>query len=125
MGISQAPFQLEGRRVVLLADGDFTTFGAKTAVCYLRYRMADCVAVVDASSPHATVHEAVGFGGRVPIVKSIVGRIKISLPPHIEEDDLHSVGLAGLIAALKKYDPSQQKSFGSYAAMRIRGAVPA
>jgi RNA polymerase sigma factor for flagellar operon FliA len=59
----------------------------------------------------------------LPIVKSIVARIKINLPPHIEEEDLYSVGLAGLIAALKKYDPSQQKSFGSYAAMRIRGAI--
>ncbi|MGH8018590.1 MAG: sigma-70 family RNA polymerase sigma factor [Opitutaceae bacterium] len=59
----------------------------------------------------------------LPIVKSIVGKIKINLPPHIEEDDLYSVGLAGLISALKKYDPSQQKSFGSYAAMRIRGAI--
>ena len=59
----------------------------------------------------------------LPIVRSIVARIKINLPPHIEEDDLHSVGLTGLIAALKKYDPSQKKSFGSYAAMRIRGAI--
>lgn len=59
----------------------------------------------------------------LPIVKSIVARIKINLPPHIEEEDLYSVGLAGLIAALRKYDPSQQKSFGSYAAMRIRGAI--
>lgn len=59
----------------------------------------------------------------LPIVKSIVARIKINLPPHIEEDDLYSVGLAGLISALKKYDPSQKKSFGSYAAMRIRGAI--
>ena len=59
----------------------------------------------------------------LPIVKSIVAKIKINLPPHIEEDDLYSVGLAGLISALKKYDPSQQKSFGSYAAMRIRGAI--
>ncbi|HEX9785070.1 MAG TPA: FliA/WhiG family RNA polymerase sigma factor [Opitutaceae bacterium] len=59
----------------------------------------------------------------LPIVKSIVAKIKINLPPHIEEDDLYSVGLAGLISALKKYDPSQRKSFGSYSAMRIRGAI--
>ena len=59
----------------------------------------------------------------LPIVKSIVARIKINLPPHIEEADLHSVGLQGLIAALRKYDPLQKKSFGSYAAMRIRGAI--
>ncbi len=59
----------------------------------------------------------------LPIVKSIVARIKINLPPHIESDDLHSVGLMGLISALKKYDPEQEKSFGSYAAMRIRGSI--
>jgi len=59
----------------------------------------------------------------LPIVKSIVARIKINLPPHIEEADLNSVGLQGLIAALRKYDPLQKKSFGSYAAMRIRGAI--
>lgn len=59
----------------------------------------------------------------LPIVKSIVARIKINLPPHIEEADLNSVGLQGLIAALRKYDPLQRKSFGSYAAMRIRGAI--
>jgi RNA polymerase sigma factor for flagellar operon FliA len=59
----------------------------------------------------------------LPIVKSIVARIKINLPPHIEADDLHSVGLMGLISALKKYDPEQEKSFGSYAAMRIRGSI--
>ena len=31
--------------------------------------------------------------------------------------------MAGLISALKIYDPTQKKSFGSYAAMRIRGAI--
>ena len=69
--IARAPFELAGRRTLLLADGDFTTFGAKTAVCYLRYRSAECVAVLDASNPHTTVEQAVGFGGDVPIVKSI------------------------------------------------------
>jgi RNA polymerase sigma factor FliA len=59
----------------------------------------------------------------LPIVKSIVARIKINLPPHIEAEDLYSVGLAGLISVLKKYDPAKRRSFGSYAAMRVRGAI--
>jgi RNA polymerase sigma factor for flagellar operon FliA len=59
----------------------------------------------------------------LPIVKSIVARIRINLPPHIEADDLYSVGLAGLISVLKKYDPAKRRSFGSYAAMRVRGAI--
>ncbi len=63
------------------------------------------------------------FETYLPLVKSIVARIKINLPPHIDEQDLNSVGITGLINALKKYDPVQKKSFGSYAAMRIRGAI--
>lgn len=63
------------------------------------------------------------FETYLPLVRSIVARIKINLPPHIDEQDLHSVGITGLINALKKYDPEQKKSFGSYAAMRIRGAI--
>ena len=59
----------------------------------------------------------------LPLVRSIVARIKINLPPHIDEQDLNSVGITGLISALKKYDPEQKKSFGSYAAMRIRGSI--
>jgi RNA polymerase sigma factor for flagellar operon FliA len=59
----------------------------------------------------------------LPLVKSTVSRIKIGLPPHIEEEDLQSVGLAGLISALKRYDPDQKDSFASYATMRIRGAI--
>ncbi|MEM9160512.1 MAG: FliA/WhiG family RNA polymerase sigma factor [Verrucomicrobiota bacterium] len=63
------------------------------------------------------------FDTYLPLVRSIVARIKINLPPHIDEQDLNSVGITGLINALKKYDPAQKKSFGSYAAMRIRGAI--
>lgn len=59
----------------------------------------------------------------LPIVKSAVSRIKINLPSHIEEEDLHSVGITGLFAALDRYDPAQKESFGGYAALRIRGAI--
>ena len=76
----------------------------------------------DESSKPPVQQEAL-FETYLPLVKSIVARIKINLPPHIDEQDLHSVGITGLINALKKYDPDQKKSFGSYAAMRIRGAI--
>jgi RNA polymerase sigma factor for flagellar operon FliA len=52
-----------------------------------------------------------------------VDRIKLNLPSHIEAADLYSVGVTGLIAAVRKYDPDQGNTFASYAAMRIRGAV--
>jgi len=59
----------------------------------------------------------------LPLVRNVVDRIKLTLPAHIEADDLYSVGVTGLIAAVRKYDPVQGNTFASYAAMRIRGAV--
>lgn len=59
----------------------------------------------------------------LPIVRSVVNRIKLNVPAHVDADDLYSVGITGLIAAVKKYDPVQGNTFASYAAMRIRGAI--
>ena len=36
----------------------------------------------------------------LPLVRSVVDRIRINLPPHIEAEDLYSVGILGLIAAV-------------------------
>ena len=57
------------------------------------------------------------------LVRNVVDRIKLNLPAHIDADDLYSVGITGLIAAVRKFDPEQGCSFASYAAMRIRGAI--
>jgi len=59
----------------------------------------------------------------LPLVRSVVDRIKLTLPAHIDPDDLFSVGITGLIAAVRKYDPDQDNTFAGYAATRIRGAI--
>jgi RNA polymerase sigma factor for flagellar operon FliA len=59
----------------------------------------------------------------LPLVRNVVDRIKLTLPSHIDVEDLYSVGVTGLIAAVRKYDPDQGNTFAGYAAMRIRGAV--
>jgi RNA polymerase sigma factor for flagellar operon FliA len=59
----------------------------------------------------------------LPLVRNVVDRVKITLPPHIDADDLYSVGVTGLIAAVRKYDPAQGRTFAGYASLRIRGAV--
>ncbi len=59
----------------------------------------------------------------LPLVKSIVGKIKMRLPDHIDFNDLYSVGVAGLISAVQKYDHTRNKSFSSFAFIRIRGAI--
>jgi RNA polymerase sigma factor FliA len=59
----------------------------------------------------------------MPLVRSVVDRIRASLPPHIDIEDLYSVGLLGLINALRRFDPSHGITFASYATLRIRGSV--
>ncbi len=59
----------------------------------------------------------------LPLVRNVVDRIKLTLPAHIDADDLHSVGITGLIAAVRKYNPDQGNTFAGYAATRIRGAI--
>jgi len=59
----------------------------------------------------------------LPLVKRIAGRIAISLPSHIDEDDLISYGVFGLLDALKKFDSSKGVKFETYAGLRIRGGI--
>ena len=47
----------------------------------------------------------------LPLVKRVVKKIMKNLPSHIDSDDLHSVGVLGLIAATQKYDPLQGHTF--------------
>jgi RNA polymerase sigma factor for flagellar operon FliA len=58
-----------------------------------------------------------------PLVKYVAGRIGMGLPAHVEEADLISYGLSGLIAAVERFDPSLNVKFETYAIPRIRGAI--
>ncbi len=59
----------------------------------------------------------------LPLVKHTVDRMRIYLPAVLDIDDLYSVGAAGLIAAVRKYDAAQEATFPAFASMHIRGAV--
>ena len=58
-----------------------------------------------------------------PMIKYVANRIAMRLPPHIEIDDLVSVGVLGLIDAIDKYDASRGAKFKTYAEFRVRGAI--
>lgn len=58
-----------------------------------------------------------------PLVKYVAGRITAGLPPHVEEADLISYGLVGLISAIERFDPSRRIKFETYAITRIKGAI--
>lgn len=57
------------------------------------------------------------------LVKSVVGRLAMSLPSHVESEDLYSVGMVGLLDAVRHFDPCAGSTFESYARVRIRGAI--
>ena len=59
----------------------------------------------------------------LPLVKTLVGRIAMTLPSHVEADDLFGVGMVGLLNAIRNYDPEGGSTFESYARVRIRGAI--
>jgi RNA polymerase sigma factor for flagellar operon FliA len=57
------------------------------------------------------------------LVKYVAGRIGSGLPAHVQEADLISYGLDGLIGAIQRFDLSKQVKFETYAITRIRGAI--
>ncbi len=58
-----------------------------------------------------------------PLVKYVAGRVAVGLPANIEQADLISYGIFGLIDAIDKYDRSRGIKFETYAINRIRGAI--
>ena len=58
-----------------------------------------------------------------PLVKYVAGRVAVGLPANIEQADLISYGIFGLIDAIDKYDQSRGIKFETYAISRIRGAI--
>lgn len=59
----------------------------------------------------------------LPLVKRAVARIKPLLPPSVEEGDLISYGLIGLLEAIDRYDDRRKVPFEAFALRRIRGAI--
>lgn len=57
------------------------------------------------------------------LVRQVVGRLAMSMPAHVDQDDLYSSGLVGLLNAVRNYDPQGGSTFESYARVRIRGAI--
>src|SRR5213082_757174 len=58
-----------------------------------------------------------------PLVKYVAGRMGSGLPAHVEESDLISYGLLGLISAIERFDPSREIKFETFAMTRIKGSI--
>src|SRR5215204_2243624 len=58
-----------------------------------------------------------------PLVKYVAGRLGSGLPAHVDDDDLVSYGLLGLIGAIERFDPDRDIKFETYALARIKGSI--
>lgn len=59
----------------------------------------------------------------LPLVKIVGGRLAVSLPPHLDRDDILSSGFFGLMDAIERFDITRNIKFETYAGVRIRGAM--
>src|SRR5438093_7068917 len=74
----------------------------------------------DSRSPQAREQLIVHYA---PLVKYVASRVATGLPANVEQADLVSYGIFGLIDALEKFDRSRQIKFETYAIPRIKGAI--
>ncbi len=58
-----------------------------------------------------------------PLVKFVAGRMAIGLPNNVEQADLASYGIFGLMDAIEKFEPERGFKFETYAMSRIKGAI--
>ncbi len=58
-----------------------------------------------------------------PLVKYVAGRMGSGLPAHVEDADLISYGLLGLMTAIERYDLGREIKFETFAIARIKGSI--
>ena len=74
------------------------------------------------ADPSPTRREAAVLAG-VPLVRSLVGKIRVPDHPLASAEDLESAGLVGLVEALNGYRLESGAVFMTYAYLRVRGAI--
>jgi RNA polymerase sigma factor for flagellar operon FliA len=76
-----------------------------------------------ASAPtHSVADEQKHLLAYAPLVKRIVRQLNSQIAGAIDRDDMEQIGLMGLLEALRRYG-EPDGAFGSYASLRIRGAI--
>ena len=58
-----------------------------------------------------------------PLVKEVAASLRSRLPAHVDEGDMISAGLFGLMSAIERFEPRDRGSFEAFAHRRIRGAI--
>ena len=71
---------------------------------------------------HSVADEQKHLLAYAPMVKRIVRQLNSQIAGAIDRDDMEQIGLMGLLEALRRYG-EPDGAFGSYASLRIRGAI--
>lgn len=58
-----------------------------------------------------------------PLVKYVAGKLGSGLPAHVEQSDLVSYGMFGLIQSIERFDQDKGFKFETFAIARIRGSI--
>jgi len=58
-----------------------------------------------------------------PLVKFVAGRVGAGLPRNVDQADLVSYGVFGLIDAIDRFEPERGFKFETYAISRVKGAI--
>lgn len=58
-----------------------------------------------------------------PLVKYVIGKLRINLPAGLDYEDILSYGTIGLIEAVERFNPAMGVKFETYAISRVRGAI--
>jgi RNA polymerase sigma factor FliA len=74
----------------------------------------------DTAEPRAREQLVLAYS---PLVKYVAGRMSTGLPAHVEEADLISYGLLGLISAIERFEPEREIKFETFAITRIKGSI--
>jgi RNA polymerase sigma factor for flagellar operon FliA len=89
----------------------------------LRSQSNDLFTTVNNMPAALTLEQETRLTEALPLVRFVARGIHDRLPAHIELDELVSAGTLGLVDAARKYNPSKNVQFRSYAQFRIRGAI--
>jgi RNA polymerase sigma factor for flagellar operon FliA len=75
-----------------------------------------------AAAVHSAAEEQQHLLAYAPLVKRIVRQLNSQVGGAVDRDDMEQIGLMGLLEALRRYG-EPDAGFGSYASLRIRGAI--
>jgi RNA polymerase sigma factor for flagellar operon FliA len=101
-----------GARTVVLADTEVQTKPDELAALWDDFKAT--------ASPEARERLILHYA---PLVKYVASRVATGLPASVEQADLVSYGMFGLIDGLEKFEPARGNKFETYAIPRIKGAI--